>query len=142
MIMASCSIPGVFPPLRIGNKLLVDGGVLLPLPSVFLRDKVDFMLGVDLYPPWVAPANVKNAIDIVFITDSIRYRKIAEDTLKNVDFLISLKDDSFKWSDFDKAEEFIKLGEKEMLNRKDDFMKALRRISRKRFFSFPFFKRK
>ncbi|MCK4809580.1 MAG: patatin-like phospholipase family protein [Candidatus Omnitrophica bacterium] len=144
-VMASCSIPGVFPPLRTGNKLLVDGGVLMPLPSVFLKDKVDFILGINLQPLWVAPVNIKNAIDIMFITDCIRYRKIIEDTLENADFLISLENSSFTWGDFDKAEEFIKLGEKEMLSRKDDLIKALNNVSktifRKRFFSFPFFKR-
>lgn len=38
-VMASLSIPGVFPPYRIGDELYVDGGVLeyLPVPAVLER---------------------------------------------------------------------------------------------------------
>lgn len=38
-VMASCAIPGVFPPYRIGNEYYVDGGVTeyLPVPAVLER---------------------------------------------------------------------------------------------------------
>lgn len=37
-VRASCSIPGVFAPVADGERLLVDGGVLQPVPVPALRD--------------------------------------------------------------------------------------------------------
>lgn len=36
-VLATCSIPGVFPPIRMGNAELVDGGVLDPVPVAVAR---------------------------------------------------------------------------------------------------------
>ena len=37
-VLASAAIPGVFPPQKIGDQLLVDGGVLNPVPSNVVAD--------------------------------------------------------------------------------------------------------
>jgi NTE family protein len=57
-VMASMSIPGVFPPYRIGEELYVDGGVLEPLPvptliergatAIYALDCSDFPLGLPI----------------------------------------------------------------------------------------------
>ncbi len=47
-LRASISIPGVFTPVKVDNTLLVDGGVLYPLPLQQLqKDKADFVIAVD-----------------------------------------------------------------------------------------------
>lgn len=53
-IRASISIPGVFEPVRIGNRVLVDGGVLNPLPMGPMMDYPgEVSVGVSLFgrPP-------------------------------------------------------------------------------------------
>jgi len=48
-IMASISIPGIFPPVRIGENLLVDGGVINPTPTnVVKKMGSKSVIGVDL----------------------------------------------------------------------------------------------
>lgn len=48
-VKASVAIPTIFTPKKIGNKLLVDGGVLNPLPTVpLLSDSTDLMIAVNL----------------------------------------------------------------------------------------------
>ena len=48
-IRASCSIPSVVKPVKQGNKILVDGGIINPLPfSIIKRQKNDFLVGVDV----------------------------------------------------------------------------------------------
>lgn len=48
-VRASCSIPGIFIPVAMGNKLLVDGGVVDPLPVKALRNAgCDIVIGVNL----------------------------------------------------------------------------------------------
>lgn len=49
-VLASMSIPAVFEPVIINNKIYVDGGSLNHFPSYVLRDKVDVLIGVDVMP--------------------------------------------------------------------------------------------
>lgn len=46
-VMASCCIPGMFEPIIIGKKHLVDGGVLNNLPVEPLDGICDFVIGVN-----------------------------------------------------------------------------------------------
>ncbi len=48
-VQASMSIPGLTPPVRDGDRLLVDGGLLTYLPTEVLRERgADIVIGVDL----------------------------------------------------------------------------------------------
>jgi NTE family protein len=48
-VRASVSIPGIFSPLRVGNRYLVDGGILHPLPAeVAIELGANIVIGVDL----------------------------------------------------------------------------------------------
>jgi NTE family protein len=48
-IIASISIPGIFPPVKLGNRLLVDGGVVNPTPINVLKNRgVERIIAVDL----------------------------------------------------------------------------------------------
>lgn len=49
-LLASMSIPAVFEPVIINNKIYVDGGSLNHFPAYVLRDKVDVLIGVDVMP--------------------------------------------------------------------------------------------
>lgn len=50
VVMASCSIPLVFQPVEIDGQLYVDGGLLCNLPVTPLREKADFVIGINLVP--------------------------------------------------------------------------------------------
>jgi NTE family protein len=48
-LIASCAIPGILPAQRIGDRLLVDGGVVDPVPSSVVADMgADVVLAVNL----------------------------------------------------------------------------------------------
>ena len=48
-IRASISVPGIFPPAEINNRLLVDGGVVNPTPIDVVKEMgADVVIGVDL----------------------------------------------------------------------------------------------
>jgi len=48
-VLASSTLPGVFPPVSLGKELLVDGGVVNPTPvDVARKMGADIILGVDL----------------------------------------------------------------------------------------------
>jgi NTE family protein len=48
-VRASCAIPGIFTPVRIEDRLLVDGGLLNNIPAKPLQEEgVDYLLAVDI----------------------------------------------------------------------------------------------
>ena len=133
-VLASCSLPGVFPPVKLKQKTLVEGAVLVPIPAPLLKGKVDMIIGVNLDTAWLYPKEIKSVIDVMFVSDRIRYKKILADSLQDVDFLISLDNDSFRWTDFDRAEELIELGRTRAYQVKDSLLKLVRYYSKKRYF--------
>ncbi|GAB2500929.1 patatin-like phospholipase family protein [Algoriphagus taiwanensis] len=64
-IMASACIPGMFEPIHIGKKYLVDGGVLNNLPVEPLEGTCDFVIGVNCnhLPEESNIKNMKNLIE-------------------------------------------------------------------------------
>lgn len=49
-MIASCSIPLIFPPVEIDGVHYVDGGMLRNHPAWIIRDKCDFLIGVNCSP--------------------------------------------------------------------------------------------
>jgi len=56
-IMASISIPAIFPPIKLNNRLLVDGGLINPTPINKVKEMgSDVVIGMDL--------TIKNGIEL------------------------------------------------------------------------------
>ncbi len=50
-VRASTAIPGIFHPMRLGDRLLVDGGLVDPVPIQVCRDLgAEFVIAVDITP--------------------------------------------------------------------------------------------
>jgi len=49
-VLASCSIPIVFQPVKIGNSTYVDGGLFQNLPIKAIRSKCQTLIGVNVNP--------------------------------------------------------------------------------------------
>lgn len=60
IVMASCSIPIVFQPVRINGTYYVDGGVLRNLPAWAIRDKCEKLISVNCSP--LTPHRYKHSI--------------------------------------------------------------------------------
>lgn len=58
-VAASSSIPGVFTPVKIDDKIYVDGGLLNNMPAQPLKNKCDVIIGCDLFSPSVVRKGVK-----------------------------------------------------------------------------------
>jgi NTE family protein len=111
-VRASCSIPGIFNPVVIGDKSYVDGGVVSPVAiDVARRFGADVVIAVDISSSLssTAPAGtmetIMQAIDIM-------YNKMSVIQLKNADVVIKPKVGYIGSSDFTKRHEAIMEGEK------------------------------
>jgi NTE family protein len=64
-LLASCSIPVVFDPIKIGSRTLVDGGILDNLPIDPIKKDCDFIIGLHCNPiePNYKIGNWKNLME-------------------------------------------------------------------------------
>jgi NTE family protein len=115
------SIPGVFPPLQIGPYLLVDGGVVNPVPSNVLADMgANVLIGVKLTRSLTRtrarkrPGKKPSLIEIFTSTFELMQSKITTETAAASTLLI---EPTFEGSgglglrDFPEGRRFIPNGE-------------------------------
>lgn len=115
VVRASCSIPGVFRPVKIGDRLYVDGGVVSPVGvDAARRLGADFVIAVDIsagaerVPPVTTIETLLQSINIM-------YAKLAATQLSQADVVIRPKVGYIGSSDFSKRHEAILEGEKAAL---------------------------
>ncbi len=71
-VLASTAFPGVYPPIRIGDRTLVDGGVVADVPlDLAVEAGVATALVLSIPPLEVADPPPKNAIEILFRASSL-----------------------------------------------------------------------
>ena len=75
-VLASCSIPLVFKPVKIDGTYYVDGGVLHNLPSYYLRPLCKTVVGVNVSPIKLGPIKMN--------VRSLAYRTYKLMTMRNV----------------------------------------------------------
>jgi len=111
-VRASCSIPGVFQPVRIGDRTYVDGGVVSPVAvDAARRMGADAVIAVDI-SGGVADATPDTTLDTIFQSINIMYSKIAEAQRSRADVVILPKVGHIASGDFTKRHEAILEGEK------------------------------
>ncbi len=120
-VMASVSIPGIFPPYKINNAYFIDGGVLHPIPyEILLKKGMDKVIGINLNS--ISSKNNKkmDVFHILMDAFSIMMNEIqkARNTDKvfilNPVFTLKASADSFKFYELDK---FYKPGEEIIKNK-------------------------
>lgn len=87
-VRASCSIPGIFEPVKHQDKLLVDGGVVDNIPIDVAREKgADVVIAVDI-SGYLANFDITNVIDVVFQATNIMFNENVKFRKKDADVLI------------------------------------------------------
>jgi len=111
---ASMSIPGALPPVRYGDKLLVDGGIGNNVPIDVARQMgADIVIVVDVSDPLVSKDELESSADIIGQLTTILTRRIADrqlGTLKSPDVLIVPGRKDISSTDFIEYEALIQAG--------------------------------
>lgn len=88
-VAASCSIPMVFKPQEIDGRRYVDGGVLRNLPAWMLRDKVEYLFGINVSP--LRRRNVSNSlVDVAMRSYELVTKTNTIEDMKMCDLAISM----------------------------------------------------
>ncbi|WP_417666659.1 patatin-like phospholipase family protein [Roseibium sp.] len=103
-IAASIAIPAVFKPVKSEHRILIDGGVINPLPFDRLPEECDFILAVDVVgSPVPRPGrHLPTSMDTLFGTSQILMQTIISEKLKSrrPDMLVSPPHDNIRVLDF------------------------------------------
>jgi NTE family protein len=114
-VRASCSIPGIFRPVRIGTRMYVDGGVVSPIAVDAARKMgADVVIAVDISSD-IDTALPEGTMDTILQSINIMYSKISYAQLLKADVVIRPKVGRVGSGDFDKRHEAILEGEKAAL---------------------------
>jgi NTE family protein len=107
-VRASCSVPGVVPPLKMNGRLLVDGGISDNLPVAAVRALgADYVIGVDICRPLIRPR--RGPLGIGFAALETLVRRVGGG-IETTDCLISPDLAGFSYVRFSQREELIARG--------------------------------
>jgi NTE family protein len=111
-IMASCALPGIFPPVKDGDLLLVDGGWVECLPARTARDMgAQVVIGVDVSSE-TPRFTSGSGLDIILRSDAVTRIYLNELLLADADVLIRPNVEGCQWADFSGPLELFRSGEK------------------------------
>lgn len=110
-VLASTAIPGIFPPVEIGGKQLVDIGVIDALPVAVARDYgSDLTIAVDVGAEVEPSESLDTAKDIFLRISDVTERHVRHYTRGMADILIRPKVAGSPWYDFSQPAELIESG--------------------------------
>ncbi len=110
-VRASCSIPGIFRPVRIGDRTYVDGGVVSPVAvDAARRAGATVVIAVDISGE-VSGVAPETTLDTIFQSVNVMYAKIAANQLSRADVVLHPKVGHIASGDFTKRHEAILEGE-------------------------------
>jgi NTE family protein len=111
-VRASCSIPGIFRPVKIGDRTYVDGGVVSPVAvDAARRLGADAVIAVDISGE-VDGTVPDGTLDTIFQSINIMYARIAADQVSRADVVIRPRVGHIASGDFTRRHEAILEGEK------------------------------
>jgi NTE family protein len=134
-IAASCALPGVVPPMKIGDYELVDGGWLNLVPASVARSLgAHLVVGVWVGSELEETFRLGNSIDIFSRADEISRHYLGGFRLRECDVVVAPAVGHMNWADFKKAQEIIKAGEEAAEKAVPAIKKAIRKTRFKRWF--------
>ncbi|MEE8369826.1 MAG: patatin-like phospholipase family protein, partial [Dehalococcoidia bacterium] len=145
-LQASSSIPGIFPPVVISGRRLVDGGLVNPVPSQTVRDLgADIVVAVDLMSPAgrttedpgslgrsgkAAATKVPNLLEMLWRSTEIMQEEVSARSAATADVTIEPKLGQVSWGDFSRrGQDFVAAGEEAAREKLPELRRLLPRIT-------------
>ena len=127
-VRASCSIPGIFQPVKIGAKTYVDGGLVSPVAVDYARKMgADLVIAVDI-STGANNAPPQTTMETILQSVVIMYSKISQNQLSRADIVIRPNVSHIGSTDFSKRHEAVLEGEKAAIEAMPQIKAALDKL--------------
>jgi NTE family protein len=111
-LRASMSVPGVFAPVELGGRLVVDGGIVRNLPTEIARAMgADVLIAVDVGAERADPTKLDTLTGLSARVFSLFVRQNVEESAELADLLITPDVREFSAADFPRGIEMVARGE-------------------------------
>ena len=111
-LVKSCAIPGIMEPIEEGGRMIVDGGVGMPIPVPVLRDLCEVTLAVDIGLYEFEKLERPNARSIKIRSDIITSNRLKARLASDADLVIRPDTMGLHWSRFESGEMLFENGKK------------------------------
>ena len=109
-LIKSCSIPGIMEPVIEGERVIVDGGVSMPIPISPLLEICDVTVAVDIGVYKFDNLTNPNAKSIKIRSDIITSNRLKLKQVSDADLVIRPDTNGLHWSRFDAGEILLENG--------------------------------
>lgn len=112
-IASSIAVPGLMRPVLLGERVLVDGAAVNPLPFDLLREKADIVIAVDASIGPLTPGSVPDPWEALFATMHVVAHGIVSQKLRDggPDLLLRPNMTAFRLFDFFRASAILRAAE-------------------------------
>ncbi|HYG97858.1 MAG TPA: patatin-like phospholipase family protein [Terriglobales bacterium] len=112
-VRASCAYPGMFLPVNVDGRLLIDGMLAHPVPTAPVRELgAERVVAVYLSAHWVNLKGPRHIFDVIGQCFSIAQQRMCEIWQSQADLILQPDVQGFSYDGFDKASDLIAAGEK------------------------------
>ena len=111
-IRASCAYPGIFLPVEVNGRLMVDGLLAWSVPTPPLRQMgAERVIGSHLKAAWVGKDGPRHVLEIIGQCFSIAQTKMCDQWKTAADVILEPDVHGFAFDDFQRAAELVRRGE-------------------------------
>jgi NTE family protein len=122
-VMASCAVPGAIAPLKEGERLLSDGGIICTVPSPVARQEgADIVIAV-VVDRGIGSEVPRTVVDVYLRVNEIMGERLKQYELASADVVIFPEVGDLHWSSFSEAMNLMDEGEKAAREKLDDIQK-------------------
>jgi len=112
-VTASCAVPGAVEPLKDGEKLLLDGGVICLIPaSAARKEGADVVIAVAVVRDVCSEKEFHNALTVYSRIGDIMANRLKDYELMDADIVIRPEVGRLHWAEFSRAKHLIEAGER------------------------------
>jgi NTE family protein len=129
-LRATMGVPLAFTPLEQDGRLLMDGGLLEPIPTHTLRNLgADFVIAVDVTSDLIPLGEISDAIDIAGQVTTILSAEAKRRLLSEADFVVTPDLSGFKATAFNLGDSAIERGRRAMAPRMLELRRRLAQVA-------------
>jgi NTE family protein len=124
-VRASCAVPGAIAPVKEGERLLSDGGIICLVPSPVARQEgADIVIAV-VVDRGIGSEEPRTAVDVYLRVSEIMGERLKQCELADADVVIRPEVGDLHWSSFSQAMNLIDEGEKAAREKVDDIRRLM-----------------